>query len=254
MENKQPEPSQHMPTITIQQIELNRIELYNTLSAPSYKLWMALLGYMMSFTVKGKHGKSTILRTNKLTIDPQFLFDHCVVIKGNYGLVKEANRNARKLTKELVNAKVLTPLEKKDDFMINPLYFYKGDKYGDCYKEWCKLSTDTYQPQYNATYHQKHASLNSWTEIEDPELTQARRDKFDEEAKEHFNKQEIVEQLEEQVQQTPEEIKAYYKAHPSVNVIDNSNLITQYGKDFAYECMSQTSYYRACAYLDELPF
>ena len=260
MENKQPEPSQHMPTITIQQIELNRIELYNTLSAPSYKLWMTILSYMMSLTEKGKHGKSTILRTNKLTIDPEFIFNNNVVIKSNYKHNYEANRNARKLTKELVAANVLVQLDKKDDFILNPLFFYKGDKYGDCYKEWCKLSTDSFKQQFNADYYERIAGINAWTKITDPDITkkeeEEREEKIAQLAQEHQERKQQEEQqrLQHKQAKARQEKLQHHIDNPTHNIFINMRLIEEFGKEDASKCMSHDAYVAATTEMNIMPF
>lgn len=162
--------SQHMPKLTKDTIEDNRIELYEKLSGPAYKLFISILRYMRSLTKPGVHGKSTILRTNKLTIDPKFVFRYNVVIKANYKPpYYEANKRARKLCKELVNNNVLHKIE-KDEYMLNPKYYYQSNKYGDCYKAWCKLTGEDFEEKFNADYFLRHENLNYWEPIEDPEI------------------------------------------------------------------------------------
>lgn len=146
--------------------ELKRIELFETVSGPAFKAFMVIRKEMMRLLQNNVKGKVEILRENKLLIDPEFLFKQEVVIKENYKSLKDAKGKVRKITKELVKANVLYPLERKDEFLINPQYFYEGLKYGDCYKTWCLTTGEEYQLEHNASYHQTFDG-RTWCEVSD---------------------------------------------------------------------------------------
>ena len=80
----------------------------------------------------------TVLDGNTLVIDPEYVFRTKIVNPSDYKEIKYANRKARNLVKEIARLGILNSTGIKDDYRLNPLYFYQGHLFADCYELWCE--------------------------------------------------------------------------------------------------------------------
>ena len=123
-----------------------KLKSVNTLSKPALILLfsieksIAVQYYNYETQRKNKYSTEfdlTILDSNTLVIDPEYVFKTGVVDPNDYKEVKYANRKARNLVKEIARLGILSLTGIKDDYRLNPLYFYQGHLFADCYERWC---------------------------------------------------------------------------------------------------------------------
>ena len=221
-------------------ITMYESNLINEISLPTYKAYLALRKYFaellwsvdkrwQKFQPKGAK-KTEIRISNKLHITPELLVEY----KGcpKCSTAKNTNSKARSLLKELIEAKVLYKLS-KDYYMVSPFYLYIEEKscvIEDCVWEWCELTGEEYDE--NIWGPCRKVKDYSTGEIKQ-DLTRSQL----EIAKQHSvpvsGHPETVEQLEEQIQETTEEIIERLKNDQRNIVWYNQNIIRTYGIDIA---------------------
>lgn len=223
-------------------ITMYETSLINEVSLPAYKAYLALRKYFaellwsvdkrwQKFQPKG--AKRTEMRiSNKLHITPELLVEYqgCP----ECSTTKNTNSKARSLLKELIEAKVIYKLS-KDYYMVSPFYLYieeKSSAIESCAWEWCQLTGEEYDENiWNQARKRKDYSDGTITQdVSRSELAMAI---------EHgvpvSGHPETVQELEEQVQETTEEIIERLKNDQRNVVFYNRTIIRTYGIKIAKE-------------------
>lgn len=141
---------------TISEREKNVQDLFDELSTPAYKTFVALQRYFTDLRINNRkrwslyqravHSRDSIRATNVLDITIEMLIEYKGVSK--YAQEKRTKFQARKQLKELVEAGVIAKVDNEisdaDTYMVNPFYIYIGSKLGDCTWQWCSLTSQEY--------------------------------------------------------------------------------------------------------------
>ena len=223
----------------------NMITMYETnlideVSLPAYKAYLAIKKYFAELLWSvdkrwKKHQptgakKTEIRKTNKLHITPELLIEY----KGcpNCSTVKNTNSKARSLLKQLEKAGVLFKIS-KDYYMVSPQYLYvqeTGGAIDDAMWEWCQLTGEEYDENiWNATRKVKDYSTGQVG----PDVSRSQLALAAELNVPVSGHPETVEELEEQLVETTEDIIERLKNDQRNVVSYNRNIIQQYGLEIA---------------------
>ena len=217
--------------------EENITELINKVSLPVYKAFLAIKKYyaqlIYSINKKWKDyqpkgTKINLLKdSNKLYITPELLVNFggsCECSK-----TKDTNSKARSLMKKLADKGVVYKID-IDYYIVNPLYIYIGKTIDDCWYEWCQLTGEDYdETVWNATRKKKDYSTGEVG----LDISRAQLEKAKELNVPVSGHPETVEELEEQIQETTEDIIERLKNDQRNIVWYNQNIIRTYGIDIA---------------------
>lgn len=149
----------------------NKVNLYLSLKPNELKLLGAIELYMNELRRPSKELEKSFhdikeLRSfkneNLINLTPDFIFSTGIITKSNYTSNKNANYEARKITKSLVSNNVLVKIKSKvykDLYIINPMIIYFGSTFGDCYINYQQATNnivDAKDPYLQNVYREYH--------------------------------------------------------------------------------------------------
>lgn len=88
-----------------------------------------------------KKGNKEAVDYNFLDFNKEWILDLRFTEIERLSSNREKNRRCNKIIKELIDAGAIHHIT-QHKIMINPLFYYKGNRYLDCYQDWINLTGD----------------------------------------------------------------------------------------------------------------